>query len=471
MSRGASLIKNTVIFAIGNFGSKVLQFILLPLYTHALSKAEYGTVDVLQNLGTLIVPIISLTIFEAVFRYAMEKSTDKKEVFSVGILITAIGTALMIAVGFILTTINVYPVYTWIVVAYAASSILQSLTAQFVRAIGKVKLYTINTFIQTLSIILINIVLILVFHMGIEGYMLGYIIGNFLSCSFLFLFVRLWSFVSLKSIKKSMIKTMLLYSIPLIPNAICWWITATIGRFMVTGYLGADKNGLFAVACRMPAIVTIVVGVFIQAWQMSANDEFQGKDFADYNKRIFKILQTFTFLFSACIIMSSKLIMSFMDKSYYEAWMYVPILIVGICFFTFAQFLGSIYTASKKTVMAFVTNLLSAITNIILNIILIPKWGVMGAAVSIAASYLIFWLSRIIDTSRIVKMHYPLKLMIPNFVLIFLIAALVMLSPDYWIIYIAVLFACMLAVNFKVVLDMIVRILGMVQNAFKKEKT
>ena len=80
-SRNEKLIKNVILFAIGNIGSKLLQIFLVPLYTRVMTTSEYGTVDVMQAIVSLLMPIFSFTIYEAVFRYAMEKDYDKKSVY------------------------------------------------------------------------------------------------------------------------------------------------------------------------------------------------------------------------------------------------------------------------------------------------------------------------------------------------------------------------------------------------------
>ena len=94
MNRGESILKNSIIFAIGNIGSKFIQFVLLPYYTYVLSETEYGTIDVVQSIGTLLIPLLSLTIAEAVFRFAMDKKESPQEIFSIGVLTVFAGALL-----------------------------------------------------------------------------------------------------------------------------------------------------------------------------------------------------------------------------------------------------------------------------------------------------------------------------------------------------------------------------------------
>ena len=78
------LIKNTIILSIGNFGSKLITFFLVPLYTNILTTSEYGTIDLITMLTTVIVPLITLNISEAVMRYSMDKDLNKEKILRIG---------------------------------------------------------------------------------------------------------------------------------------------------------------------------------------------------------------------------------------------------------------------------------------------------------------------------------------------------------------------------------------------------
>ena len=187
MDRNKSLVKNIFIFAIGNVGSKMLQFLLLPFYTRVLSSEQYGTVDILQSISTLLLPILSLTIFDAVFRFAMDGVTQKEDAFSVGMTTVSAGTVVLLLCGAILPSFFGYRSYIWLIILYTIAQMFRSVTSQYIRAIGQVKLFTVDNMFQTLMILLCNILFLVVFHWGIEGYILGYIVGNF--CSFFFVFL------------------------------------------------------------------------------------------------------------------------------------------------------------------------------------------------------------------------------------------------------------------------------------------
>ena len=85
-SRIKYLFKNTAIFTIGNFATKVISFFLIPLYTNVLTTSEYGIVDLVVTISTITVPIITLNMMEAVMRFNLDKGADNNKFTKIGIL-------------------------------------------------------------------------------------------------------------------------------------------------------------------------------------------------------------------------------------------------------------------------------------------------------------------------------------------------------------------------------------------------
>lgn len=407
MNRTKKLLSNTMIFGLGTIASKLLQYLLLPFYTTYLSTSEYGTIDTLQNLASLVIPIVSLTIYEGIFRYAMDKSYDSKLVFTTGTVISIIGSLFGALIVFIINIFVSYQ-FMWITYIYIVSNIFRTNCSQFVRAKGHVKLFSIDNLFLTFSILVFNILCLVYFDLGIFGYMFAYAIGNFLSLSFLFIFGKLYKDFT-KPCSKKVYKEMITYSAPLIPNTICWWVTNSSDRFMITSMVNASANGLYAIANKIPSAITIFVSIFLQAWQMTANDEVDNKDISNYFSSVFKYISTLLLLFSFLICFFSKLIIYIMtNEAYFDAWIYIPILALAIVFFTKAQFLGTVYTTFKKTSMAFYTNLFAAVVNLIGNFILIPFLGAYGAAIATMFSYFLLFIIRTININKFIKFKFNL---------------------------------------------------------------
>lgn len=416
--RKVNLIKNTAMFALGNLGSKLLQIFLVPYYTRTMSEADFGTADVLQAVVALLLPLLSLTIYDAVFRYAMENDYNKNSVLSTGVAVTLIGTVILCFIGAVMAFIH--PIeFMWLVILNAVANAFRSLYSQYTRAVGKTALFTLDNVLITVFVLVFNILFISGLELGITGYMLGYTLANIISALFLAFKLKGLAKINFSLIKSSIVKQMLRFSIPLIPNSICWWLSSFASRLMITFYINEAANGLFAAAYKIPSLLSVIVTIFFQAWQISANEEFKKKDIADFYTEIYdQIFALIITVSSVLIILCRPITSVFLGKDYHSAWVYMPTLLIAMTFFSFAQFLGSIYSANKKTGMAFVTNLIGVIINLSLNFILIKPFGVIGCAIATAVSYFVLWVSRIINTQKIVPIkHNILKTAIAVLVL------------------------------------------------------
>jgi len=463
MDKEKSLAKNIVIFAIGSIGSKLLQFLLIPFYTRVLTNSEYGTIDILQSLATLLIPIISLAISEAVFRYAMEENSDKKEVLSIGLFIGFINIVIMTIISAIIYKFTQYE-YIIALVMYISTHIIRLILSQFTRAIGKVKIYTIDNILNVLITIVSNIVFLTILNQGINGYLLGYVVGNIFSIILLIIAVKIYKYITIKKFNKDIFKKMLIFSLPLIPSSICWWITNFTDRWMVTAVFGTSINGIYAISNKIPTIITIVVGIFIQAWQISANKEYKSKDISKFYSDIFKYLFAFVFIVCTIIMTGCKLITKIMvGAEFIESWYYMSVLLLGIAFFSMAEFLGTIYTASKKTNMAFITNMVAAITNIFMNMILLNSIGPIGAAVATAICYFVLWIYRVFNTKKIIPIDYNIKAIILTVILLTINAIIVTIQIQLWYIFSTLISILIIVINFEYVVGFVKSIINMVK--------
>ncbi|MBR2406848.1 MAG: oligosaccharide flippase family protein [Clostridia bacterium] len=413
-NRNEKLVKNVLLFAIGNIGSKLLQIILVPLYTRVMSSAEYGTVDIMQAVVSLLIPIFSFTIYEAVFRYAMEQDYDKRAVFSTGIVMSLLG-AVILSLGSGVASLFIDKTFVWLVAANSVVGFFRSLLSQYARAVEKTVLFTVDSVLLTVFVLILNVLFIVHWKMGITGYMLGYILANLLSCIFLYAFLGPYRKFSLKSVTKPLAKEMMRFSLPLIPNAVCWWVSSFIDRIIITAVVGEAANGIYAAGHKIPSMLTVIVTIFFQAWQMSANQEFKKKDVSDFYTAIHDQIFSVITLVSSFLILFCKPITSvFLGAEYYSAWQVMPLLLVAISFFSFAQFLGSIYSANKKTTMALVTNLIGVGVSLTVNLLLVAvfKIGILGSAIATVCSYLVLWCVRIVSTGKIVPLYYKKKKMV-----------------------------------------------------------
>lgn len=424
-----SLFLNTLIFALGSFGSKLLVLILVPLYTAALSPDEYGTVDLIAQTANILIPIFTLAISEAALRFGLDAKSisDRKKVYSVCLRVLTCGLIIMAAVFPVLARFNYLSGYELVLYIYVWTSSLRQLNATFIRSIQKVKIFAIDGVICTLTMLLLNILFLLKFKWGITGYLLAIILSDVVSSIFLFIMGRLWTYITFGRIEKTLLKDIVRYAAPMVPSTVLWIFTSVSDHFVVRYFHGSELNGILVIAYKIPMVLTTVFTMFSQAWNMSAVIENRSGYRERFYTNIFSFNQSFMYTVSAGILLFIKPITYiWVDPKYFSAYKYSPLLTLATVFTCFNVFLGSVYIAEKKTKQTFYTSLAAGLSNIVLNIALIPAYGINGAAIATFVSYFGVFFFRLFDTRRYIHFGFSMKKIIVNTTLL---AAMAVINP------------------------------------------
>lgn len=392
-----TLVSNTFLISIGTFGSKLLTFFMVRFYTEVLTPSDYGTADLIMQGANLLFPVISMGIVEGVFRFALGNPKKRKNIFSAGVWVITGGSAVLAAVTVLTWSADLFDDVLWLMAIYTIASCYHSLCAQFIRAQGKMALYAGQGILNTVLVIGLNILFLLVFKWGIIGYVLSTAVADILCSGFLVFKEKLWQYLTVKP-GKGLLAHMLRYSVPLIPTTIFWWITSVSDRYMITAFLGSDANGIYAVAAKIPTLLTLMATIFLEAWQFSAIAESAGerKEHIRFYSKIWKIFMSAMFLAGGVVIALSQWEIRVLSADeYYSAWQYIPLLSAAMIFSSFVTFAGSIYVVEKKSLLSFGTSMAGAAVNILLNLILIPtELGIQGAVIATFSSYFLVFLIR-----------------------------------------------------------------------------
>lgn len=407
MSKYSKLAKNTSIFFIANFGSKILTFLLVRFYTELLSTEEYGIIDLLNTTASLAFPIITLCITEAVLRFSIDDLDNRGKILTNGLLVAVVGNLLFLLSAPVFLKIDTFSEnVVWIYLLTLTNS-LHAITAHFSRGIGKTKLFAFAGVLHTFLQIGLNIVFLLVFSFGIKGYLISSVLANLLTSIVIFISGRLHRFI-IKNIDKKYLKMMLVYSIPLIPNSIFWWVMQSSNRYLITYMLSSADNGLYAVANKIPTLITTISSIFFQAWQISSVEEARSDHKDDFFTQIFKGLSMLLILSTSFILVVLQPVYRVLtEESYYVGWTCTPFLLCAMVYSCYSSFLGTNYVAMKKTTGVFLTTVTGAVVNITLCIILLPIMGLEGTSLATLAAFVITWVSRIFGTRHFVKIKYP----------------------------------------------------------------
>ena len=355
MSRGGRLISNTAILGAGTFASKVLVFLLMPLYTSILSTTEFGVADILTQTANLLIPLAAVGICDGLFRFALdtgeENGGERRSIFTSAVLTVLVGGAVTLALIQILRVFAVFDGYILLVAAYVLCANLHSIAANFLRAIGKTGLFALQGIINTALTVGFNILFLVVFDMGTTGYVLSVVLSDLCITVGLFAVAGLYRYLSVRSFDKATLRAMLKYSIPYIPTTIMWLITSASDRYIVTAYRGAAENGLYAAAYKLPTLLILVCGVFIEAWQFSVVKDADENTRSDFFSSVWRNYMGIIFMGASVIIAGARILTGILlADSYFESWVYVPVLCVAMVFSAFVSFMGSVYFLEKKSV-------------------------------------------------------------------------------------------------------------------------
>lgn len=402
MSEGKRLLKNTGIIAIGNISTRLVSFLLLPLYTSILSTSEYGIVDYVVSISTFCVPFVSMLMDESMFRFLLDCNDEKerKQIISMSLAIILCGGGMFLIIGIPILVFLNYK-YSVFIIIYVLSSILITMLSALLRGLGNIEQYVLYNFMVSIVKIILNILFIVVISLGVVGMLTASIMAQILVSLIFIIRLKLWKFISFEKINKSQAREMIKYSIPLIPNKVSWSIINLSDRIIIMNCIGSDASGLYAVSNKFPGLMDTVYGFFYQSWKESSARALQDDGVESFYNQVYKYLKRFMYT----VVIGMTAFMPFVFKilinsKYDDAIVYVPILLLGTYFANISGFYGGVFTAHKDTKIMGTTTIVAAIINLVVNMILIWKVHLFAAVISTLVANFTVYIYRRIKVKR-----------------------------------------------------------------------
>ena len=273
MNKKKELFKNIVIFGIGTFGTKVMQMLLVPLYTIYMTTSEFGVADVINSTNSLISPILTLGLGNGLLRYLLGKAENEKAATKLAVTVCFGGTALLALFVPLVSKIEIFGEYSYILPILYFVTTLKMYLSQICKAKEKNIIYAIDGILQTVILTVFCILFIAIWKWGVRGYLYSIIIANAVSIIYYGIFIHLFRLLHHSKFDKKLNREMLRYSLPLIPNELSWWVIQMSDRYMVIFFCGESLNGIYSMAYKIPGIFNLLVSVFIQAFGITAIKE------------------------------------------------------------------------------------------------------------------------------------------------------------------------------------------------------
>lgn len=403
------LLKNMGFLALSSFGVKIISFFLVPLYTSVLTTSEYGTYDIFNTTISLLIPFFTLNIKESTIRFALSDDYSKRDVFGISIkysILSVIYFIGILVINHFATFSKAMDDYKSLILLMFIAQVFQEFVTNFVRGLDDLKSIAISTVVCSLTIIVLNIVMLIPLNMGLTGYFLANTIGPLVQVIYLFIKCKAWKYIYIGRTNKNVRKEMIQYSIPMIANSTAWWINNVSDRYIIIWICGIAENGIYSVASKIPTIVDMFQGIFSQAWTLSAVKEFNPNDKNGFFSKMYGMYNMcMTIVCSAVILVSRILAKILYSKDFYMAWRYVPFLIIAVLFGALAGYCGAIFSAVKDSKAFAYSTMIGAVVNILLNLFLVNYYGAFGAAIATTISYaLVYWL-RICKVKKYIELH------------------------------------------------------------------
>ena len=403
-SKYKNLLKDTLLFALGSIGSKLILFVMMPIYTNYLTQSEYGISELVFSVSQLLIPFISLVIFDAVVRFGLSKERCAEDVLLIGLLVFGAGSVLTILITPLIGLYDTLAEWKWYLCAYIIANILVSIEYSYLKATDQNKLYAVVNILQTLILAVLNVVLLVFVKMGVQGYLISMIAASAGAAAVVFLAGKLPAALKKARFRRDLLGQMLAFSAPLILNNVSWWAIHSSDKVMLELMIGSAALGVYTVATKIPSLINVIISIFSQAWNISAVKEVEGSNDTSFYSDVFYVYQFV--VFGACIGIVSvvKPFMSiYVGEEFRDAWRYIPLLLLGASMSAIASYFGSLYAAMKKSVNNMLTTLSAALVNIAVNYVMIPKIGIMGAVMGTVAAYLMLAGVRLFDVRKFIE--------------------------------------------------------------------
>ena len=415
-------MKDIGIYAIGNIGSKVITFMMVPLYTYFVhDTSDFGYYDVCLTVCLLLLPFFTLQLRDGAFRFLLDCDDETQRRRIVSFVARTMASSLVIT----LLVATVLALFTDIQhLGYAVGLLiamsLQEVYSQVFRGLGNNRAFVMVGILSALGIGVFSVIFVAYLHWGIRGIFLANIIARLLALLLVEAKVRLitrhtsWN-IRIGKVGRDIIR----YTLPLLPGSLCWWLTGSSDRLFVTHFLGLDVNGVYAVAIRFTGIINTLAIIFYQAWQETAILQYHSPDRDRFFSRMFN-----SYIFLLGIILVGYVFLLKVNygwlvaPQYHQSLNYIYPLGLSAVLFALSAFFDMGYQCAKDTSRTLPAIVLSAVINVILNFLLIKPLGVYGVILTQVITYTVLFTYRWHDMRRYFVLKSSSRSLVPVIVML-----------------------------------------------------
>jgi O-antigen/teichoic acid export membrane protein len=409
------LTKQSAIYGLGGIVSRLLAVLLLPLYTSYLGTAGFGKIETIVALTTVLVVVLRLGISSAFFRFYFDSNDEERRTLVVrtSFWFTMAMATLGLVAGCILATPIAHLLRLgddpWLVragfVGLWAQMNYEQLTSLFrveERPVAFVSASIANIFITVGATVLLVV--------GLDKGPTGAIVGNFLGTLIVYLALLAYRRYQLGlEFDRGLLRAMNRFGMPLVPSALALWAINFVDRFFIALFKGQDEVGVYSLAVRASSVIVFLMVAFRLAWPAfaySIEDE-------SVAKRTYAFVLTYLLLLCSWVSLVLGLLSPWIVRvlAPTDAGFYRASEAVGILAFAGTAYAGYTVLAigigrARRTQFNWIITGAAALVNVALNFALIPPYGMIGAAISTAAAYVVLFIGMTLNAQRVWPVPY-----------------------------------------------------------------
>ncbi|MDR3574512.1 MAG: oligosaccharide flippase family protein [Anaerolineaceae bacterium] len=421
------LSAQTAIYGLGGIATSLASFLLLPIYTHILPPGEYGKIAVVTLMSTVLAVFLDSGLKSAFFRfYFLAETLDEKHELTGTVFIYLLLSAAVILAPlliffnpiaqFLFQDTSIFP-FIRIAIIGTYFDVVSGIPFAIFRAEQRATPYAILSVLRVVINLTINILAVVVFHLGVAGVIYANLITSilfFLICSGLTLGSVKWT------INFDLLKKLLRFGLPLVPAALATWGLALSDRFFLQRYADISVVGVYAVGYSIANIVSIITNWFNTAYAPYCYSLYNQPNAKSIYIRMLSYAITLFSFVGLGISLFAQQILAFLSKpAYHDAASVVPLIVLSYLLYEVNYMITFGLDLTRKTGRySFIVGS-AAVFNLLLNILLIPRYGMMGAAVATALSYAVL----LIVGYSVVQQVYPVSYEWPRLLKLALITA------------------------------------------------
>ncbi len=408
-SRKRKFLKDLGLYSIGSIGSKLITFLLVPIYTYAISPDDFGYYDICLTVIFFFGPVISFQLGDGAFRFLLETKDDSRKRQIISFVVLSVVRNALITIAIVLIASFFFEIrYIHLIILYGLLQTVFDISLQLTRGLGDTKTYMFAGITNSFSVALLTILFIVVLKWGLMGLFLANILARFISVSFIEIRSHFVSkYFTLKLKDKDLQRQLLKYSLPMLPAVLIWMILNGSHVFFIKHFLGLAENGIYAVLAKFSSILYVLSTIFYQTWQQNAIEQYSSPDRDLFFSKIFN---SYFYLLGGLLITFPLFLKInygwIVGPEYQTSKQYLFFISLYMVVYAMAAFFEIGYQCAKQTARILPSFILITVIGFTLYYYLIPIFRLYGVISASLITYCVLLVYRVFDTRKYMRIHF-----------------------------------------------------------------